>query len=302
MRTLLILRDAGKQLYANYDYIIIPLSKFLLALISLIVLQGRLGYMEALSSISVILICSVLCMFLPFGFISFICALFLIADMFAVSYAMAAFGTILFLIIFVMYFGFRPGTGVLMSIVPLLFFLRVPFMVPLLLGMTMGLTSIIPTVLGVLIYYLIHYFSQNVSDLSNQGGLDELLSMFLSITRSVLMNRYMYVIMAGFAFSIVVVYLLSHSNLDHAWTIATLSGAGVLLIIVILADIRFGGDLFIDVIGVFVSFALAFVYEIVFYKLDYKHTEYLRFEDDDYFYYVKAVPKVKSEDEDLRRE
>ena len=29
--------------------------------------------------------------------------------------------------------------------------------------------------------------------------------------------------------------------------------------------------------------------------LDYKHTERVQFEDDDYYYYVKAVPKIDSE-------
>lgn len=298
----MILRDAFKQLYADYDYIIRPVSKFLLAFVALIILQGRLGYMEALSSIGVILVCAILCMFLPFGFISFLSGFFLLGDMFAVSYALAIFAVVILMLIFVLYFGFRPGTGVLMTIVPLLFFLRIPFVGPLILGMTMGLASIIPCVLGILVYYLIHYFSVNVDSLGNTGGVEALLENFLSITRSVLMNRYMYIIMAAFAFCIVVVYLLCHSSFDHAWTIAVISGAAVLLIIVLMADIRFGGSIVLDLIGILISFGLAFLWEIVFYDVDYVHTEHLRFEDDDYFYFVKAVPKVKPKDEELRRE
>lgn len=302
MRTLLILRDAFKHLYADYDYIIAPVSKFLLAFVSLILLQGRLGYMETLSSIAVILACSLLCMFLPYGFISFIAAIFLLGDMFAVSYALAGFGFCLLMMIFLLYFGFRPGTGVLMTLVPLLFFLKIPFIIPLFLGMSMGLTSIIPAVLGILIYYVMSFFHENASVLVNTGGIEGLLDSFLNITRAVLMNRYMYVIMAAFAFSIAVVYLLCHLSFDHAWTIAIASGAVVLLILVVMADLRFGGNLLADIIGIILSFAIAYVYEIVFYNLDYKRTEHLRFEDDDYFYFVKAVPKVKPDDEDLRRE
>lgn len=302
MKTLLILRDAMKHLYADYDYIIRPISKFLLAFVSLIFLQGRLGYMEALSSIVVILTSSVLCMFLPYGFISFLCAIFLIGDMFAVSYAMAGFATCLLLMIFVLYFGFRPGTGVLMTLVPLMFCFRIPFVIPLLLGMTMGLASIIPTALGVLIYYLMSYFAANATSLANTGGIEALLESFLEITRAVLMSRYMYVIIAAFAICIIVVYLLCQSNIDHAWTIAVGSGTVILLIIVCLADIRFGGNILLDIVGIALSFCIAFLYEVIFYNLDYRGTKHLRFEDDDYFYFVKAVPKVQPEDEDLRRE
>ena len=35
--------------------------------------------------------------------------------------------------------------------------------------------------------------------------------------------------------------------------------------------------------------------------LDYQHTERVQFEDDDYYYYVKAVPKIDSEKKTKRR-
>lgn len=302
MNTLLLLRESFKRLYADYDYIIRPVSKFLLSFVTLILLQGRIGYMEAISSISVILICSILAMFLPYGFISFLCAVFLLGDMFSVSYAMAGFGLCLLMTIFVLYYGFRPGTGIFMTIVPLMFFLKIPFVIPLFLGLSMGLSSIVPTLLGVVTYYLVAFFSTNAATFSDISGIEESLDSFLDITRTVLMNRYMYVMMAGFAFSIIVVYLISHSSMNHAWTRAIIGGAAVLLVIVLLADLRFGGNLLAHIIGLLVSLGIAFFYEVVFFNLDYKHTEYLRFEDDDYFYFVKAVPKVKPEDEDLRRE
>ena len=34
------------------------------------------------------------------------------------------------------------------------------------------------------------------------------------------------------------------------------------------------------------------IIEFLFFNLDYSRTERLQFEDDDYYYYVKAVPKV----------
>ena len=38
--------------------------------------------------------------------------------------------------------------------------------------------------------------------------------------------------------------------------------------------------------------ALAAVYHFFVFAVDYTRTEYVQFEDDDYYYYVKAVPKI----------
>ena len=46
------------------------------------------------------------------------------------------------------------------------------------------------------------------------------------------------------------------------------------------------------IVGILVSMVLAFVFEFFVFAVDYTRTEYLQFQDDDYYYYVKAVPKV----------
>ena len=46
------------------------------------------------------------------------------------------------------------------------------------------------------------------------------------------------------------------------------------------------------VIGIAVSVLLSLVLEFFLFSVDYNRTEYVQFEDDDYYYYVKAVPKL----------
>ena len=45
-------------------------------------------------------------------------------------------------------------------------------------------------------------------------------------------------------------------------------------------------------VGTLVSMVLAAVYNFMIFAVDYSRTEYLQFQDDDYYYYVKAVPKI----------
>jgi hypothetical protein len=41
-----------------------------------------------------------------------------------------------------------------------------------------------------------------------------------------------------------------------------------------------------------VAIIIAFIVEFLVFSVDYTRTEYLQYEDDEYYYYVKAVPKV----------
>ena len=46
------------------------------------------------------------------------------------------------------------------------------------------------------------------------------------------------------------------------------------------------------IIGSVISAVIGFGLELMLFSVDYARTEYLQFEDDEYYYYVKALPKV----------
>lgn len=301
MRALLIIRDSLRSLYSEYDYIIRPVSKFILAFLMLLLLQGKVGYFERFSDILIIAACSAMCMFLPYGGISLICGIFLIADMSEVSYAMAGFSAIVLAMIFVLYYGFRPGTGIIMALVPLTFMLKVPFIIPVILGLNIGIYAIVPAVFGILIWNLLRYFSANAEQLSAAAASD-VIDSFADIGRGVLGDKYMLIIMFAFAVCIIAVAIISRSSIDHSWTVSVAVGTAVLGIMFIIADIICGEPMLWDIAGLVLSFAILLIYELVIYSVDYKITERLRFEDDDYYYFVKAVPKIKPMDEDERRD
>ena len=52
------------------------------------------------------------------------------------------------------------------------------------------------------------------------------------------------------------------------------------------------------VIGNLISVGIAFGLKFFFFHVDYKRTERVQFEDDDYYYYVKAVPKITMQVQD----
>ena len=83
-------------------------------------------------------------------------------------------------------------------------------------------------------------------------------------------------------------------SVDNAWKIAIVSGALVYVIVVVIGRVTMHVDVpyVAVIIGTIVSILLALVLEFFAFAVDYSRTENLQFEDDEYFYYVKAVPKV----------
>ena len=46
------------------------------------------------------------------------------------------------------------------------------------------------------------------------------------------------------------------------------------------------------IVGGVISTVIALIQQFLFFNLDYSRTERVQFEDDEYYYYVKAVPKI----------
>ncbi len=151
----------------------------------------------------------------------------------------------------------------------------------------------IPVSLGVFLYYTIQYVKQNAGVLTNDAAV-EITQKYVQIIKSMMNNNLMLVMIAAFAAGILVVYLIRTLSVDYAWHIAIVAGAMVQLIVVFVGDFMF--DVSVPMLeflfGVIAAMILAAVYNFFVFAVDYSRTEYVQFEDDDYYYYVKAVPKI----------
>lgn len=107
-------------------------------------------------------------------------------------------------------------------------------------------------------------------------------------------NKEMGTAIIAFVICLLVVYSVRKLSIDNAWKIAIVSGALVYVIVVVIGRVTMHVDVpyVAVIIGTIVSILLALVLEFFAFAVDYSRTENLQFEDDEYFYYVKAVPKV----------
>ncbi len=293
MMGLLVFREKLRSFYGKYDAYLIPLMKFALSLASFYLLNGNVGYMDKLKNPVLPLILGVICSFMPYGIISFLAGLLLLAHISSVSLEMTLILAVLLLMLAILYYGFQPGDSYLLLLTPVFCHLRIPYAIPLLVGLSGGLTSVIPVGCGVFIYYIIQYVKQNAGVLTNDASLD-MIQRYVQVMRNMMSNNLMMLMITAWAVGIVVVYLIRMLSVDYAWHLAIVSGALVQLGVIFIGNFVFDVPVPIVelLVGTVVSTGLAFIYNFMVFAVDYSRTEYLQFQDDDYYYYVKAVPKI----------
>ena len=145
---------------------------------------------------------------------------------------------------------------------------------------------------GTVVYYTVSYIINNASMLGTFED-DGALEKFRYIIDGMLGNKAMYVTLVAFVATVIVVYFIRRLSVDYAWTIAIVTGALLDVLVMLFGDLMYNTNLSIVglIVGSVVSAALAKILEFFVFNVDYSRTEYVQFEDDEYYYYVKAVPK-----------
>ena len=291
MTGLLEIREKIKALYSKYEVFLLPIVKFLLAFIVLNTLNGKMGYMTRLDNIAIVLIAALMCSFLPTGFIVLFAAGFSLMHMYALSMEVALVGVCVYLIMFLLFFRFSPRDAVLVTLTPLLCTMKIPYIIPLAAGLLCAPTSIVSVGCGLAVYYLLQTVIGAAPAIST---MDETAGKLRLIIDGIVGNREMMVMIAAFAVTILTVYLIRRLSVDYAWTIAMIAGAMVNVVILLIGDLLY--EINISILGALLGSVLALgaakVIEFFRFCVDYRRTEKVQFEDDEYYYYVKAVPKM----------
>lgn len=294
MMELLEFKEKLKALYARFGAFAGPAIKFLLGFLSVVMLNQNLGFMARIDNMPAALFLGIVCMALPYGGMALLAGIVMLAHITAVSLELAAIVLALLLAVLLLYYGFQPGDSYLLVVTPLLFMLKIPYAVPLVVGLAGGIISIIPVGCGIFIYYIISYVKQNAGTLTGESAASEMVQKYTQIVKDILFNQDMLLMIAAFALCILVVFVVKNLSIDYAWPVAIAAGTVTQLLVFLMGDFMFSVsvDMLQLLLGVLAGCAVAGIYNFFVLALDYSRTEYVQFEDDDYYYYVKAVPKI----------
>lgn len=293
MTGLLELREKIKMIYSRNEVFILPIMKFLLAFLTLNIINGKMGYMTELDSIAIVLIASLLCSFLPSGSILLFAALFSLAHMYAFSIEAAMIGLCVYLLLFLLFLRFDYKGAVVVVLTAVLCSMKLPYIMPVAMGLIGGPASAVSVCCGVVVYYVLQVMNSSASTIGTMGE-DAATEKLRLVIDGITGNKEMFVMVAAFAITVLVVYMIRRMSIDYNWTIAMLAGAITNLMILLIGDLMYGTNIsvFGVILGAVVSVIVAKCIEFFRFCVDFSRTEKVQFEDDEYYYYVKAVPKM----------
>ena len=219
-------------------------------------------------------------------------ALFMILHLYALSMECAAIMLVIFLVMFLLYFRFSPKDALVVILTPMCFALKIPYVMPLAMGLLGTPASAVSVGCGVVVSFLIGHVTDNATAIMSMDS-DDMATRFRFIIDSFLDNKEMLFTIAAFAVTITVVYLIRRMSVDYAWTIAIIAGALTDVVLLLVGDLMFDTNVSFGgiIIGTIIAVLIAKVVEFFSFNLDYSRTEKVQFEDDEYYYYVKAIPK-----------
>lgn len=301
MMGLLVFKEKLKQFYGKYNIYIIPLVKFLVGAAAFYLINTNVGFMAKLKNPLVPVVMGLVASVVPYGMTAFLAGCVIIAHVSQVSLEVALIIAVFMLVVMMLYYGFRPGDGYLLLLTPMMFFVKIPYVVPILVGLSGSLVSIVPVSCGVCIYYILMYLKQNAGVLAG-SSMSEIAERFIQIVKNVFGNELMWVMVAAFAAAVLVVFIIKNLSVDYAWSMAIIAGVITQLVVIFIGDLNFNLPVSVGgmVVGILISVVLALIYQFFVFAVDYTRTEYLQYQDDDYYYYVKAVPKIAVSAPDVR--
>lgn len=293
MRNLLEIREKMKLLYSRSEFILVPVLKFMLAFLTICMVNGELGYMGRLDNLGLVLIVSLLCSFLPNGCIVLFAAVFSLMHLYELSLEVAIAGLAIYLIMFLLFFRLGSKDSVILIFTIILLGMKIPYVIPIAVGLLASPMAAIPVGCGIVVYYMLTNISANATTISSMGA-EEATAKLRLVIDGILGNRAMLVMIVAFAITILVVYLVRRMSIDYSWTIAMIAGVIIDLVVLLVGDLIYDTNLSLGVavLGSIVALLVAKVLEFFRFCVDYSRTEKVQFEDDEYYYYVKAVPKM----------
>lgn len=293
MDKLLEVRAYILKFYARYSRYVDATLKFVLALMTFSFVSNHVGYLEALANPVVTIGLSVICIFLPQAMTAMFAALMIIIQFFTLAPGAAIVACLMMLIMFSFYFRFSPGKSNVLLLTPIAFSMRVPVLIPIVFGLVGGPVYAVPITFGIAVYYMVTYvksYATMIETVAEAGVMEQI----TAFTEQLFSNKEMWMIIISFTICLLFVYNIRCLEIDYAREIAVVAGVLVHLIMMtfgyVMMDINV---LYLELIlGSIIAVIIAILLKMFVISVDYSRSEHLQFEDDEYYYYVKAVPKV----------
>ena len=282
------------RFYSEFDTYLKAVLKFVLAFSlfsSICALPGEAGIFELLT---IRLMFSAFCAILPANGLVLIAAIFVEAKFWGGTLVSGLAGGVVLFVFLLFYFSFIPEQGYIVAVTALFLGLKVPLAVPVVCGLLCGPGTLAGIIFGTAAYY--GTVSLGLWEPGSQVLGTELADEFLTLIMSFWKNQeaaFMLVILTAV---FLVVYLIRRLPVRYSWSLAILSGTVSYGLLRGMEALFLKGSvsLVLFLLDLLAGAAAGLAVQFFAFDLDYEKVQHLQFEDDDYYYYVKAIPKMEA--------
>ena len=280
MDSIFVIRGRVQELYASHSRIFDKAVQFIVALAAFYLINDNVGFLSAAASPVATLALSIICTFFPPIITVLVATALILAHMYAVSLGVLAVTAMVFLIMYIFYFRLTPKMAMVVLLTPIAFMLKIPYVIPIAYALMSTPICLVAISCGTIVYYMLAYVKTAAAGMEGEGA--------------VFQSNEMWVVIVAFIICFLLVYTLRRQAMDHAWKIAIGAGAVANVILIVIGDIALGVHTsYVSLIlGNVAAVIAGLILELFFFSVDYARSENLQYEDDEYYYYVKAVPKL----------
>lgn len=293
MASVLAVRDAIRDFIRKFDEITSPLLRFIFSYIMFSSIKDLYGYNELFNRGIVIFLLALISALSSDVIAVLLGGVVLMVNGMSISTDVGLLHLVLFILMYCTYMRMFPNCAWVVAFATVMFMWKIYFVIPIIVVIFAGPAGIVPTAFGVVIYYV----AQAVRDIKlGDMTADKNFQAYSYVLDELNKNKAVITLLIIFAVVIMITYILYHLPYDYAFYVAILAGGLLNILVTLLVDgaTTAGISMGKVVSGSFLGILIGMIVQLCKSLLDYAHKEVVQFEDDDYYYYVKAIPKFTS--------
>ncbi|NDL67203.1 hypothetical protein [Anaerotalea alkaliphila] len=293
------MKDWMANFYRRYEGILKPFGKFLVSLGALRYLNAFFSLVPLLGSPWLHLLLAAVAAFVPATWFLLLLMVFTGAQLMARSVEAALIVFLGMVVLYLMFVRLQPDLAYLVLLVPLLEQWKLGILLPLVAGLFLSGTAVIPLGVGVVLYRMSAYVP-GMLEIGGGGSTlydlpEVMVGMYKYLSQAAMHDMAMLLTVLVFSAVVLSMRFVRGLPVRQVFYLAIAVGAAVNLLgfflgsVLLKVEVSIGGL----VAGTLVAGALTALFQFFRFSLDYQRSEKVQFEDDDHYYYVKVVPKVK---------
>lgn len=294
MVKLVNLKEQIKRFYEAHYNIIHPCGKVLFTLAAMWFATMMFPYGALCNSWMVIVPVSLIAAVLPVPYTFFVSAGVAAWNLYGLSRELMAVYLVLFLLCWILFVRLDRKYAFIAVLTPILFFLKVEYILPVIVGMCIGLGGVLPLAGGSVMYFLgtsvKDFMAVSVTADSGETGLGA-----ARLLANMISDKKMLIVIASLLLATFIIAMINLIFHERAWIFAVLIGNVIMGVMLLTGKMVFDIELEVWRVVLFTVIAIVVGILIQFFKGigDITRMEKVSFEDDDYIYYVKAIPKIR---------